>query len=106
MVHVTFIDHAGVERRVDVPEGRSVMEAAVNNRIPGIDGDCGGAGACATCHVYVAPEWLERLPEAQQLERNMLKFALDREANSRLSCQIKLTPDLDGLVVRTPASQY
>jgi len=106
MVHVRYIQFDGTTHDVDVPEGMSVMEAAVNKRIKGIDGDCGGAGACATCHVYVEPEWLARLPAAQELERNMLKFALDPNERSRLSCQIVVSEALDGLVVRLPERQY
>src|SRR5690242_15584104 len=106
MVHVTYVDFKGTKRGVNVPEGTSVMEAAVNNHIPGIDGDCGGAGACATCHCYVEPEWLAKTPPANELERNMLKFVLEPNAQSRLACQIKLNPDLDGMVVRTPERQY
>jgi 2Fe-2S ferredoxin len=106
MTKITYIEHNGTECTVDVPNGLSVMEGAVKFRIPEIDGDCGGACACATCHVYVAPEWLERLPPMQELERNMLKFANTPNETSRLSCQIKVAPELDGLTVTTPVSQY
>jgi 2Fe-2S ferredoxin len=82
------------------------MEGAVKNRIPGIDADCGGACACATCHVYVDPAWVEKLPPRQEMEEQMLDFAQDLKPNSRLSCQIKVGPALDGLVVRTPKSQH
>lgn len=106
MIQVTFVEPDGARRTVDVPDGLSLMEAALRHRVPGIDGDCGGACACATCHVYVAPEWVDRLPPMKELERNMLKFANDPTADSRLACQIKAAPELDGLVVTTPASQY
>jgi len=82
------------------------MEAAKRFTIPGIDGDCGGACACATCHVYVAPEWFDRLPPMDELEHDMLDFAYDVQPTSRLSCQIKVDGNLDGLVVRIPARQY
>jgi 2Fe-2S ferredoxin len=106
MPKITYIDDSGKERIVDVPAGWTVMEGAVKNRVPGIDADCGGACACATCHVYVDPAWLERLPPRQDMEDQMLDFAVDRKSNSRLSCQIKVTPELEGLVVRTPKTQH
>jgi len=106
MVHVTYIASDNTARTVDVPEGLSLMEAALRYRIPGIEGDCGGACACATCHVYVEPDWLGRLVPPSQLETNMLKMAVAPNAQSRLSCQILATPALDGLTVRTPERQY
>ena len=106
MIHIIYIDHAGVRREANVREGLSVMEGALGNRIPGIDGDCGGACACATCHVYVDPDWVARLEPPNALEQNMLKLASDPKENSRLACQIKVTPALDGLIVRTPIAQY
>jgi 2Fe-2S ferredoxin len=106
MVRVNFIDSDGTLRVADVKEGLSVMEGAVRHNIPGIDGDCGGACACATCHVYVDPEWIAKLTPPSQLEQNMLKMAVDPNEFSRLACQIKMSPALDGLVVRTPVSQY
>ena len=106
MVHVVYVDTEGKRREVDAPEGYSVMEAAVDNGIPGIDGDCGGACACATCHVHVAPEWLAKLAPMGELEQGMLDFAFGVDEASRLSCQIKLTSVLDGIVVHTPESQY
>jgi 2Fe-2S ferredoxin len=106
MVQINFIHHDGTKRTVEVPEGLSLMEGALKHRIPGIDGDCGGACACATCHVYVAPEWLDKLKPMNDLERGMLKFANDPNENSRLSCQIVATPALSGLTVTTPESQY
>ena len=106
MVRVTYIEHNGTTRTVDVREGQSLMEAALQHRVPGIDGDCGGACACATCHVYVDPAWVGRLPAMRELERNMLKFATDPNETSRLACQIVATPELEGLTVTTPQSQY
>ena len=106
MPKITYIDNAGTTRTIEVPAGWTVMEGAVKNRVPGIDADCGGACACATCHVYVDPAWTEKLPPRRDMEQSMLDFALDVKANSRLSCQIKVTPALDGLVVRTPKSQH
>ncbi len=106
MPKIKYIEHNGKERDVEVPTGWSVMEGAVKNRVPGIDADCGGACACATCHVYVDPEWLPKLPKQQEMEVSMLDFADDVRPNSRLSCQIKVKPELDGLIVRTPKSQH
>ena len=106
MAKVTYLEHDGTEHAVDVPDGLSVMEGAVRYTIPGIDGDCGGACACATCHVYVGEGWFEKLTPMNELERDMLDFAFDVKENSRLACQIRVTPALDGLVVRTPARQY
>lgn len=105
MPKVTYIDADGTERTVDVPANRSVMEGATANLIPGIDADCGGACACATCHVYVDEAWLEKTGAAEAMEESMLDFAADKRPNSRLSCQIKVTAALDGLVVRTPKMQ-
>lgn len=106
MVQVTYVDAAGTTRQVDAPEGLSLADAALFNHVPGIEADCGGFCACATCHVYLDAEWLGRAPGIEELERNMLDHAVDRRANSRLSCQIRLTPQLDGIVVHTPARQY
>ena len=106
MSRITYIEHDGTEHVVDVKPGLSVMEGAVKNNIPGIDADCGGACACATCHVYVDAEWLAKTGEASSMEQSMLDFANDVETNSRLSCQIKVSDDLDGLIVRLPKSQH
>jgi len=106
MVKINFVDHAGTTRTVDTDEGSTVMEAAIRNAIPGIEAECGGACACATCHVYVDPEWLTKTGEQNSMEQSMLDFANDVEPNSRLSCQIKITDALDGLVVRLPKSQH
>ena len=107
MTHVTFIDAAGTERTVDSPPGMSVADAALNNRIPGIEADCGGFCACATCHVYLDDEWFARVPAPDELERAMIESeAVDPRPGSRLSCQLKLSDALDGIVVHTPARQY
>ena len=106
MPKVTYIEHNGKEHVVEAPAGQSVMEAAVKNAIPGIDADCGGACACATCHVYVDAAWFEKTGSAESMEQSMLDFASEVEDTSRLSCQIKVTDALDGLVVRLPASQH
>jgi 2Fe-2S ferredoxin len=106
MPKIKYIEHNGKEHEVEVPLGWSVMEGAVKNLIPGIDADCGGACACATCHVYVAQEWLAKMPPKQDMEETMLDFAQDLEPNSRLSCQLKVTPELEGLTVKMPKSQH
>jgi len=108
MPKVTYIEFNGTPHEVEVPVGLSVMRGAVNNAVPGIDADCGGECACATCHVYIDPAWLERigLPEPESMEESMLSFAAVREENSRLSCQITMTEELDGLVVRMPEGQH
>lgn len=106
MVQINYIEHSGIVQTVEVLEGVSLMEAALKHHIVGIDGDCGGACACATCHVYIEPEWLDRLPAMSELERGMLKFASEPRPNSRLACQIRATPDLNGLTVTMPRSQY
>jgi 2Fe-2S ferredoxin len=106
MPKVKYIEHDGKEHDVEVPVGWSVMEGAVKNLIPGIDADCGGACACATCHVYVDEAWADKVPPKQDMEETMLDFAQDLSPTSRLSCQIKITPQLDGLVVRLPKSQH
>jgi 2Fe-2S ferredoxin len=102
---VTFKTHAGAERTLEVPAGLSLMEVAVTNGVEGIDAICGGNCSCSTCHVLVAPEWIQRLAPASRLESDLLRTVADRQANSRLACQIRLTQLLDGLRVQTPASQ-
>jgi 2Fe-2S ferredoxin len=105
MPKIIYIDHAGTSRDVEAKAGTSIMEAAVQNMIPGIDADCGGACACATCHVYVAEGWLEKLKDKDDMEDSMLDFAEGVQDNSRLSCQILMSGDLDGITVTTPESQ-
>lgn len=107
MTHVTFISDTGERRDVVAAAGTSVMQAAVDNGIDGIIGECGGSAMCATCHVYVDEAFLHRLPPLNPTEDAMLDSAAsERRANSRLGCQIKLTDDLDGLVVTTPPAQF
>lgn len=106
MAKITYIEHNGKEHVVDVAPGMSVMEGAIKNMIPGIDADCGGACACATCHVYVDEGWSEKVGKPEGMEEDMLDFASEVRENSRLSCQIKVTEDLDGLVVTMPENQF
>ena len=106
MAKITYIEHDGTEHVIDVKTGLTVMEGAVKNNVPGIDADCGGACACATCHVYVDEAWLGKVGRASAMEQSMLDFAEGVQLNSRLSCQIKVADALDGLVVTTPESQH
>ncbi len=106
MAKVTYIEHDGTQHVIDVKPGLSVMEAAVKNNVPGIDADCGGACACATCHVYVDEAWLDRLDGQADMEVSMLDFAENVQPLSRLACQLKVSDALDGLVVRLPESQH
>jgi 2Fe-2S ferredoxin len=105
MAKITYIEFNGQEHAVDVEVGLSVMEGAKRNKIPGIDADCGGGCSCATCHVYVAPAWQARVGGRTPIEDATIEFAENVKPNSRLSCQIKVTEELDGLVVRMPESQ-
>ena len=105
MVEITYIDDAGTARTVEAEIGSTVMETAIRNGIPGIEAECGGACSCATCHVFVDEAWTDAVGQPQQMEEDMLDFAFDVRPNSRLSCQIRVTPELDGLIVRTPARQ-
>lgn len=105
MPRITYIDADGESRTVEAGENATVMEVALKHDIPGILGECGGACACATCHVYVDDAWMERVGPAEEMEQGMLDFAFDVRASSRLSCQIFMTPELDGLVVHTPVRQ-
>ena len=105
MAKITYIEHDGTEHTLEVKPGLSVMEGAVKNNVPGIDADCGGACACATCHVYVDEAWREKVGAPSPMEEDMLDFGYDVRPNSRLSCQIKVTDELDGLVVSTPERQ-
>ena len=106
MPKITYIEHDGREHSVEVKTGLSVMEGAIRNNVPGIDADCGGACACATCHVYVDDAWRDKTGKPSAMEESMLDFADNVEPNSRLSCQIKVSAELDGLVVRMPQSQH
>lgn len=106
MAKITYIEHNGTRHEVDVPNGLTVMEGARDNDIPGIEADCGGACACSTCHVYVAEEWLDKLPAREAMEEDMLDFAYEPDPNrSRLTCQLQVTDALDGLVVQMPEKQ-
>jgi 2Fe-2S ferredoxin len=105
MPTIKFIEHDGTEHLVEVETGRSVMQAAVDRMVPGIVGDCGGNCSCATCHGFVETGWLEKLPAAEPFEQSLLEGLLEIQSNSRLTCQITVTPELDGIVVRLPKSQ-
>lgn len=105
MPKINFKDKDGTSRTIEAPLGWTVMEAAVKNDVPGIEAECGGACACATCHVYVDDAWMDEVGGAEPMEQDMLDFASDLRPNSRLSCQIKITPELDGLTVTTPERQ-
>ena len=106
MAKIIYVDHEGTERVVEATNGESVMEAAIKNSIPGIDADCGGACACATCHVYVEDGFMDKVGTPEDMEQSMLDFAENVQANSRLSCQISVSDELDGLKVTTPESQH
>jgi ferredoxin, 2Fe-2S len=108
MPKITYIEFNGTAHEVEVPVGMSVMRGAITQGVPGIDADCGGQCACATCHVYVEEVWREHIgpPEAASMEENMLSFAAVTQPNSRLSCQITVTEALDGLIVRMPEGQH
>ena len=105
MAKITYIEHSGKSHVVEVPNELSVMEGAVQNNIPGIDADCGGSCACATCHVYVDEKWFDKLPDIENAEQDMLDMAFEPKKFSRLGCQITITKDLDGLVVKMPSNQ-
>ena len=106
MPKITYQDQKGNSKTIEVDNGLSVMEGAIQNDIPGIDADCGGACACSTCHVYVHPDWVEKLPAREPMEEDMLDFAYEPDpARSRLTCQLKVTDALDGLVVQMPEKQ-
>jgi 2Fe-2S ferredoxin len=106
MVKITFIQSDGTENTIDAEPGMTLMEAAVKNSVRGIAAECGGACSCATCHVYVEEAWREATGEPEAMEEDMLDFAFDVRPSSRLSCQIKLTEELDGLAVRIPEKQF
>jgi 2Fe-2S ferredoxin len=105
MVKIIFVSSSGERREVEAQPGMTVMETATKGGIDEIVAECGGACACATCHVYVAPEWFDKLPPAGPMESDMLDFAVDPRPNSRLSCQIRIEQEFDGLIVETPAQQ-
>ena len=105
MPKINYINSEGSLKTIEVENGLSVMEGAIQNDIPGIDADCGGSMACATCHVYVEENWLNKLPKAEDAEVDMIDMAFEPKKNSRLSCQITVTEELDGLKVTTPEKQ-
>ena len=105
MAKITYIEHNGKSHTIDVSNGLTVMEGAIQNNIPGIDADCGGSCACATCHVYVDEKWFAKLSEKQNAEQDMLDMAFEPNKFSRLSCQITVGDELDGLVVKMPSKQ-
>ena len=105
MAKITYIEHSGKSHVVEVPNELSVMEGAIQNNIPGIDADCGGSCACATCHVYVEEKWFDKLPKKEDAEQDMLDMAFEPQKFSRLSCQITIADELDGLVVKMPSKQ-
>ena len=106
MAKITYIEHNGTKHTVEVANGLTVMEGARDNNIPGIEADCGGACACSTCHVYVHPDWVKKVPEKDDMEEDMLDFAFEPDpARSRLTCQIRVTNELDGLIVQMPEKQ-
>ena len=105
MPKIIYIEHNGKSHVVEVPNGLSVMEGAVQNNIPGIDADCGGSCACATCHVYVDEKWFNKLPNKENAEEDMLDMAFEPNKFSRLTCQITITDDLNEMVVKMPSKQ-
>ena len=105
MSKITYIDNQGNSKTIDVENGLTVMEGAIQNDIPGIDADCGGSMACATCHVYVEEKWFNKLSKAEDAEVDMIDMAYEPKKNSRLSCQLIITDELNGLVVTTPEKQ-
>jgi len=105
MAKITYIEHSGKSHTIEVQNGLTVMEGAIQNNVPGIDADCGGSMACATCHVYVKEEWFNKLPKKEDGEEDMLDMAYEPNKFSRLSCQIIVEDALDGLVVKMPSKQ-
>ena len=106
MPKIIYVEVNGTEHEVEVPIGSNIMQGAVNHLVPGIEGDCGGLCACGTCHVYVPEQWQSLCGEADELEQGMLEFAFEVEASSRLSCQIEVTEEMDGMRVQMPSRQY
>ena len=105
MAKITYIEHSGKLHTIEVQNGLTVMEGAIQNNVPGIDADCGGSMACATCHVYVKEEWFNKLPKKEDGEEDMLDMAFEPKKNSRLSCQLMVADQIDGLVVDLPEKQ-
>ena len=105
MAKITYKEFEGSSKTIEVDNGLSVMEGAIQNDIPGIDADCGGSMACATCHVYVEERWINKLPKAEEAEVDMIDMAYEPKKNSRLSCQLIVSDELEGLIITTPAKQ-
>ena len=105
MPKITYIDYQGNSKTIDIENGLTVMEGAIQNDISGIDADCGGSMACATCHVYVEEKWLDKIPKAEEAEVDMIDMAIEPKKNRRLSCQLIISDELDGLIVTTPEKQ-
>ena len=105
MPKITYKDFQGNSKTIEVEKGLTVMEGAIQNNIPGIDADCGGSMACATCHVYVEEKWLNKIQKAEEAEEDMIDMAFEPKKNSRLSCQLIVSEELDGLIVTTPSKQ-
>ena len=105
MPKITYIDNQGNAKTIEVENGLSVMEGAIQNDVPGIDADCGGSMACATCHVYVEEKWLNKISDAEEAEVDMIDMAFEPKKNSRLSCQLIVSDELNGLTVTTPEKQ-
>ena len=105
MPKISYIEHSGKKHTIEVENGLTVMEGAIQNNIPGIDADCGGSMACATCHVYVKEEWFNKLPKKEDGEEDMIDMAYEPSKYSRLSCQLTVSNDLEGLVVQLPEKQ-
>ena len=106
MPRIIYVEHNGTRHEVNVPGGMSLMQGAVSNMVPGIEGDCGGLCACATCHVYISGDWRAPCTEMQELETNILDFAYEVNEDSRLSCQIEVRESMDGMTVYLPSRQY
>lgn len=105
MTKITYIAHDGTKFVVDAENGTTVMENAVKNNVPGIEAECGGACACATCHIYIDKQWTEKIGKPENMEEDMLDFAYEVKPESRLSCQIKVSDDINGLIVKVPEKQ-
>ena len=105
MAKIKYIDYEGNSKTIEVENGLTVMEGAIQNNIPGIDADCGGSMACATCHVYVEEKWFDKISKVEDAEVDMIDMAYEPKKNSRLSCQLIVSDELDGLIVTTPAKQ-
>ena len=105
MTKITYKDFQGNSKTIEVENGLTIMEGAIQNNIPGIDADCGGSMACATCHVYVEEKWLNKIQKAEEAEEDMIDMAFEPKKNSRLSCQLIVSEELDGLIVTTPSKQ-